>query len=1161
MVRNVDGKDFRELDFITLPLRKYQVFEVLVVDVLRRWSSGVTWECTPVSGDAGIDFTGERDPVRLSVFGDIELRWKIVGQVKRMRTPKEETLLRAMAAVREFAKRNIVSGAMLVISADTSKERVDRLLAKDTVWHEFTGPRWYVPAERFLACFSADRDRLSRITANCYTTEEQELISSFLAGISARFDPEVTAVVKKPESGQSGRLIRCAISLRSLSPLPQTTFKLRYHSNPEEANPVELVRPSRLASDSGISISLAGPEQRDQVIWLRSFAPGQRRLGSLEVLDIDGRHCSSVELGQVEIRPFFEPPYFNLPNQVSERQAIPTIESALMGNVEAVVVTGAGGAGKSRFCERLIDLAADSNFESIAIRQENAHTNGRRMLSRLLSSLAVSLSDGPATADDIVSSLISIGQDRTSIIETTRAYLTDNPRLIDPNQIATALLSLAVERLRNSPLVIHLHDLHWAGAEAFTILGLFLEYLHRNQNSLPHGVLLMFEGRSRESLLDSETQTFRVPVEWFNFMKSGVFNEIRIQPWTKDECDRYLTSIFEVFIDRSRSIQASDLPLYDELIVHISNRARGNPMHLIEQLKRLYELGILQQRENGLLYVRSALPRDFETPRTVEDLIRARIDHYQRLDPGIVEFLAVLARIGRRVSRAQFRSLVQGAGMIGSLSLLEQMDVATVPRDETNFFEFGHENYFRVFRMVPLEKHSVPLKIAVLFYEQLGDLSIHQQAEFVRLISATEDQERSRILDLVLKGMQGSRQAEDDFLLEEFIRRFLGLDSSLQGTSGVEPLDARYELAEIMTRIGNWHDARRELETILDVTRDRHGIVWSYHSIRSKAELANVYVSLQDSDAAVNASNQGLALVNAVLSESGNLAPQLLAVREKLWHRKAVALWFDGRAKDAIRWQWYAYRSALQRGENNELSTILREIGTILFHRNPQYGIHLLERALEVGKSLPQFHHGSLFIIEAQRAMGQLLWVTDVNPLTSKVKEIQKDAERTYHRCMLQLCRYEAAIAALVSGAAASYIKELEEAHHWFRTATTISVQAGLEEEIWKSRLNLAQVAQEMGKDEEARVNAEEAAEVILRGLMAGDRRRRESRRSLMTLPLAHIVRIAGFSVISDPVETGIAQDPLPLIKAWSDRPGFRTRGQQQVLHVRRDNSDYFLMN
>jgi hypothetical protein len=216
---------------------------------------------------------------------------------------------------------------------------------------------------------------------------------------------------------------------------------------------------------------------------------------------------------------------------------------------------------------------------------------------------------------------------------------------------------------------------------------------------------------------------------------------------------------------------------------------------------------------------------------------------------------------------------------------------------------------------------------------------------------------------------------------------------------------------------------------------------------------------------------------------------------------------------------------------------------------------------MEIGLALPGFHHESLFIIEAQLAMGRLLVAIEENATHQVICDARRYAEGIHHRCLRQLTHYEATISALVCGAAAGYLKDLEEAHHWFRTAATIAIQSELEDEIWKSRLNLAQVGIEMGRVEEALLNAGEAARMILKGLTAGRLENRAMRRSLMVLPLAHVVRIAGLETIAESVNAGAARDPRQCLADWNQRPGFRNWAAQQVLHVRRDQYDYFLMN
>lgn len=1160
MLRNVRGRELRALDFIAHPGRKYQVFEVLVVEVLRRWCPGMVWQVTPVSGDAGVDFTGERESVRLSVFGNIELRWKVAGQVKRMRSPKEEVLMRALASVRKLARREPIAGAMFVISAATSREIVDRLFAKESLWHEFNGPRWYVPAEHFLACLAADLERLATITSDCYSAAEQGIIQKHLQRVPPSFGSSLASSAKIPEFGDAGRAIRCVISLRSTTPMPQECLVLRHRSATCEANPIEIARPSRMAAPGGLTIFLRGPDEYRLDVWLRCFVPGRRNLGGVDIFDPAGRSVGSVELGEIEVRPFLAPPYYSTPNLALERDMMRRVEEAADRSFDAVAVIGAGGAGKSRFCERSIDMAVDEGFDWISLGHENTPASGRRLLLNLLATLATTAAEQMAVTEDTLLAVERVvGRQRPHVVEALSRYVHHEDHPPDHDHVATALLALIADRTRDRALAIHLYDLHWAGSELFAVLALLVEYLRRNQGSLECGVLLLLEGRSRESLLLEEDKTFRIPTEWLRYLQASGIEKAEIRPWSPEECGEYLAQTILASVDLAHPLDPSVLPLHRELLNHIRDRAQGNPMHLMEQLKRLHELGIIAQHENGLLYVRNALPSVFDTPPRVEDLIRARINYHRHLDPASIDFLIVLALIGRRIPSNLFTALVRRLRCGDRLPLIARMDVAVLPRDEASSFFFAHENYLRVFRSCDLSPTSEALLVAIEHYDGLEVPSPQQKSEQIRLLMAAGGHPRTKVLELTTDGIDESRRDEDDQLLEVFLRGFLALEGDLQQRAGVDPLDIRYELAEIMTRTGTWGDARTELEWIVDLASGYTGTKKAYQLARAKAELANVYVSQQEPDAAVEATDEGLRIVESeLLTESGDRF-RLLPLQEKLWHRRAVAMWFDGRAVEAVQWQWRAYRSIMRRGDRYELTTILRELGTILLHRNPAFGSRLLERALSVGQSLPRLHHEALFIIEAQLAMGRLLQATDEGAPDSTVATILDDAIIIHHKCLRQLTRYEAAISALVCGAASGFLRSIEDAHGWFRTAVEIAVQAGLEDENWKARLNLAQIASEMERPSEAKLNAAEAHRILVKGLSSGSVERRRHRRELMKLPLAHVVRLQGSDAMAAALHAMSSAQIAP--GDWEKRPRFRDRTSQQVLHVRRDQFDYFLMN
>lgn len=1162
MCRTPVGKEFRLVDHVTELDKKYQIFEVLVVDVLRRWGGDVEWAITPVQGDGGVDFSGVRSSVDLSwLLGGLKLDWKVVGQIKRIRDPHRANLLDAIGGLvqeigREEKKGCRVTGMMLVISSEY-RERVEELLSQDVMRRLYDGPRWYVPAERFLECFAAERQRIARITRVCFKPEEHETIRRFLAKYEPRFDPRIAATVENAEQrGQTGKLFRRTIVLQSTAPLPLTQFRLRYLPPKRDRNRIDVMRPSRLTEHAGVSVTIEGPEKYHFDVWLRSYVPGLRRLGALEVLDKDGRLCSTIALGTVDLRPLLEPPYFAAPTLVLQSEARRQIGGAAAGSVEVLTVVGAGGSGKTRFCQRLVDLAADDHFQWCASGQQNSPTAGRELFGALLAWLSSCDATKPESNDDIARAIAQrLRTVSPEIIGSVRNYLSGASG-VEQDHIAAVLLALIAERTRGAPLILHLFDLHWMGGEGFGVLRLLLEYLRRNESKLQHGVMILLEGRERESLAMSDA-TFRFPEDWFLFLKTSGHPLIRMNRWSTGDSEAFLHEVIRAPMDVHRRIKVASVPLHDELIAYVQKHSTGNPMHLVEQLKRLHDHRILRQHDNGLLFVRRALPRQFKTPEKIEELIRARIDFYERSTRKAVDLLTVLARTGRRAQGDLFTALARAARLGDQgRQTLAQMDVASIPQTSAAPFEFAHENYYQVFRDRALDEKSTVLAAAIRWYEAQETLPPQQLAELVRLLDSAGNPKPKKTLQLVSIGMNASREAEDDLLLEEFLRRYLAFGASLQRNAGLDDIDARYELAEVLTRVGSWNDASNELREIVAATESGPTPYRTFQWVRANAELSNVYLAAQDADRAIAVAQDGLRRIGAVPS---SYDPERL--REKLLHRIAVAMWFDGRAVAAARWQWESYKVNGRRGDPYDRTTILREIGTILFHRHPRLGARVLQRALDLARSLPKFPHEPLFIIEAQQTMGKLLAAVQHREGNEVVKRICGEAAAIYARCLKQYTRYEATLAALVAGAASAYLRELAAAHEWFRNAAELATQACLGDEIWKSRLNLAQVGFEMGEREEARLNAREALDGILDGLRKGESTNRLARRALMALPLAHVARILDASALQDGIREGVIDAEATRFSNWKRRPPSQGRGPQQVLHVRRGDNDYFLMN
>jgi tetratricopeptide (TPR) repeat protein len=1166
-------------DALTIPAQRrdvhYQPLEVLVVETFRVVCPEFQWEATRAGNDRGADFIGCGATVPI-VPMHCTLYWIVVGQVKRASRPTValfESGLKSLGRwLRKAPASNLfpadigtspVSTVLFVVSTEKkSKLATIREQLRDPYTAVgFTGQTHVISTDRLLTYWAARPDWFERMLKQALSPAVLSDLLAQLALVPRTSGPVLEISVRTPAQAFAGRPIRCILHVQAREPFPVNRYSIRYRQAGGPGDPMHVVRPSLLASDEGVSSSVAAGDTTRFEFWLRCFAPGRRDLGVIQLIDESGTLSTEENLGAVEIEPSFEAPYFSLPHREELAWANDRLKTAAADRqVVAFAVTGAGGAGKSRLCQEILDLAADHGFEWTSSRQDNAPTLGRPLIRRVMAVLSATDDDRIDDASHVIARVRrTVAPASAELVAAIETYFRENQGEVAVDHIAAALASLLAVRMRQRPVILHLHDLHWAGAELFTILRLALDYLRMSERKLPHGLVVMFEGRNQEAL-KSESGDYRPPDEWLRFLSGVGLPERRVRSWTGKECHEYLVSSIRAGIAPEDKVDPERVPLYEELINYVIRFAGGNPMHVIEQLKRMHALGIIKHHERGFLYVASWLPEDFATPEDILELIRARLALYRVRSPLIVDVLVLFAKIGRVISRALYDQLIEAAAITNVETTLHDIDIVSVPRGYDAAIEFVHENYFRALREERLPPDSSLLALAREWYEG-QQLTAHQKAELARLLFLAPRPDYGRLLEIMRDALDDAREMHDGRLSEDLLRNLLRVPAGYRTDPSVADVPLEWELANVLTQVSSWEDALAHLDRLAkDAWARRSDPLLLLYWVKAKAEAANIYVSLQRPDDAVKAVEAALPLAEAAMTSAPPAVRDALMTQiEKLWHRKAVALWYDGRANEALPLQRRAFTFARARGDRKELSVTLREMGTILYHHHPHLGVRLMERSLAVGREANIYYSGIL-LAEAQVLMGQMLAAISTTSAHEVMKMALAAGRALHHQCMLRFTIYEAVLAALVAGSASAWLNELNESHVWFRSAAAMSVQARLQDEAWKSRLNLAQVAFEGGMRTEVEINAREAVKIIAEGLSVNPSMR-AARRSLMTLPLLHALRMD--AVRPSDIRAYVDAAQMQWLADWSGRPSFLTprRQPQQVLHVRRDDFDYFLLN
>lgn len=1164
MKLNCKGRDFRAITCISAEnlQKKFQLFEVLVVESLNRIDPALKWTVTQVSGDQGVDFRGSGPSCEFS-FLNLTIHQTLIGQTKRRIARDVELFDNDLKKIGKLAQSENISGVLFVFSSEyLSVEALYEHFREPDNSIFFRGAKYFIDARRFEDFWARDRTHILTTLDQCLTDDQKQVVDDYLASIvhtsQVRLDVDLDSAV----IGQTGKRFRCRLRLSQRAPLPNLKVRLRYQPDPSEASKVEVLLPSRLAG-TGHELVLSGDGITEFEFFLRCFVAGSRRLGKILIETQAGVLIDAVELGERNFLQTFEPPYFEKPNRTFHKVATQHLADSANGAVHALAVLGAGGAGKSRFCEAILEEAADLGFDWLSIGHDNSINARRRLIRTLITNLL------PTTTHiQPHEQLIQWLQGRISPFDETHAralktYFEEDSENVPADIVTAALLTLIIERIKYRPLFIHLRDLHWADGDTLSILGNTIDAL-RNACQTPRGALFLLEGRDRDSLR-IQTGLFRPPEDWLAFLDARSYDRLEIAPWTVAQSKDFLEDMIEAARNPSEGVQAQVLPLFKQLCDHILAASSGNPMHLIEQLKSLIDNEYIEVTDTGTIYLKRYLPTDWRAPKTIEELIRLRLEFLKVRAPHALELLLVMAKIGPRIPGALFRFVQNHAGTSAvPVSELYGVDMVSIPQHDGESFKFQHENYYQVCRNTEIRGDAFYLTAAIDFYHSQDSLAAKQQFEVAFLMAHHKHPDYQKLVRHIRHGMEEAKQDGDDLLCLDFCKFLLNLPQNIIKESGIDAAEIKLEQGIRQKFSGSWEESLESLLTAESMFAMRpltEEVIM--RRLFCKADIVNALVTLMRTDEALAEVEEGLRLIEGsrALGSEGDtdFTRKLIEARDRLWHRRAVSLWFDGDIAQAAKWQRRAYISGRAQQNAITVGKTLREFGTLILHRNPLFGRRLLNRALEQLKE--DNHHEAALLTQVEMLFADLLLANWVDRDVSRAAVIREQATRLHFICQEKASMYEAALAGLVTGSCCALSANLEDANHWFRLVITIAMRTRAYDEIWKARLNLGQICLELGLGAEAKVHSTEAAETILIGLDAGSWAKRTARRAMMTWPLLQCIRAA--PELEARLSPYLLHDVSLLRGQWEMRPPAVSKSGQpaQVLHVRRDESDYYLHN
>ncbi|MBV8636251.1 MAG: hypothetical protein JO002_17285 [Burkholderiaceae bacterium] len=1128
------------------------LLEFLIADTLALLDEHCEWIVSGVGPDGGIDFEANSAMVRVGLF-DLEIRTTLLGQIKRMKKFSDDRLRSAMTKFEDLRRNRTVTAVLFVISSSDDSDMIkSRVVDHQNYCSGLNLPRHYLDVQSFIRLWAGQKQYLRGVLRNALPEPQADFVLDTvlrLSGQSTEQPSSLCVSVQLPNTAFTAHTpFRVRINIAFAHFMSLQTIRLRYEQ--PSSSPPLVVIPSALGMSAGAEYSFRNAEQGQIDLWLRADCAGSQALGQLLVWEA-GREAAavSVDLETVRVIPHFSPRYFHQPNMEAHQQTERLLRNAKGGLVAVAFVVGAGGAGKSAFCQHVGDYALDHGFQ--LLRHAISDTTDQRAD---LGGLATKLFGNPQTSGlphtaHVVDTVRSLIGDQQAVLEQLQTCLESSTLALQPRELSIGLCALLVRRLQQGPVMLHIQDLHWAGKPLLDTLSFLIAGLRdaamAHGASLRFGALFMLEGRDGEGKFSKARGLSIQP--WMDFQASVEAQRIVLKPWDQKH-SREMIETCLLPRPPSAADDSGDMLLRREIVAYIHSRGRGSPMHMVEQTRLLFDDGTLVHDMHGQVILQSGLRNPRAVPEDVDEVIRDRWRYLHSTKPDLAEMLVVLAKTGRMHDRSYVDHLLACCQPPLTAKDLERTNCIQLPGDRDVCYQFVHENYVQALRELTLDGRSTLLVQALAWHQAHANSVDRLLLNWVKLMILGWQPPYEQAIGLASALLERTRVGALPELKGEVLRTLMCIPREQLERAGLHLEDLSLELAGCLAGNCSWDESLAELERLLASGSDGDDeVVWLARA-EACAEKANLLVDLQRTHEALQAVVTGTELVQA-LRDAGvppSLQPRRESIADKLLHRHAVALWFDGRHTQALSLQRAAHRRALARGDQASLAVILREQGTLRLHRHVSRGRALLRKAVALGLEARGISLVDQRVAEVQVLMADLLVLAQTQPTPSpeEFEFVATAAMQRYHQCRKEGFAYEPALAAQIAGCAALAAGDKARAQRCFELAALQARVSNLPHIIWQSSLNLAQLHLELGAAPAVIQRlANQACRVLRIGL---DADASPERRRLMALPLRQAERCGAHD------EEGWLAGQLQCVPPLHDRLA--------PLHYRSGNATYFLM-
>lgn len=758
---------------------RLQIFEVAVAATFASLCPDYEWHVTPnLAGDGGIDFIGKKDFLKHEGYG-IAAAVTVGGQCKKRQGSPGNIVQEISGSLVDMVTTLDPTFFVVALSSHLDQGRVEEARARVELacrrhCHILDRPQ-------IEGLFSDELPVLKRILDESrgaeggLTVDEAEVVRRYFEDHTAKRPSSTSVRIATPDSALAGVPFTVGVEVRSTA---VAASRLRWRPSKADGNAkatLTLVEPASAAMKGGAEFlpQMPGddPLQGRCRLELRTHAVGDVDLGEIQVGSADQQVLPGddwIGLGTIRVVENMRPRFFELPFRGQLKRLAQEYRQALAGGVASVGVVGAGGSGKSRLCEEFALERRRRGCDVVTAKQAKTLDDPHRLLADLFIGLIDKDISHENPADSVIEEIGRYDADLAGragpAIRAIFAIEAERSGAVNDQTVLSALLLLIVARARQTPIIIHLQDLHWSTTDVLLLLETLVWQLGHALSTAPdasRGILFLFEGRVREQQGTGDDGWDSMPFE--AFLEKLDCSKVLCSSLDPLHSLEFVNRLFEER-DSGQSVADDLLQLQNGLVEQINKTAGGNPFHSLEQIQLLKERGVIGQNlQSGLLYTIRPDPSGLVLPSSVFESIQLRWRYMKERMPELALLVWALALLEDRVPTPLFRRLWRGLAPDVSLADLDATDLLLTGEGEEREVLFRHENYFRSLRRfeVSVEDRERTVNVYSRWFEEMKQLDPNDQFRWARVLMERQQADAPRVERLLMSAWENAQRRGD----------------------------------------------------------------------------------------------------------------------------------------------------------------------------------------------------------------------------------------------------------------------------------------------------------------------------------------------------------------------------------------------------------------